>query len=53
MEGFGIILWLPLVLSSLCIVLCGSRKSHWDDDDYEGDDDDDGRQGILGGKLPE
>lgn len=52
MTGFGIMLWLPLLLSSVCIYLCGTRKTHWDDEDYDGDELN-GRQGILGGPLPE
>eukprot|EP00980_Cylindrotheca_fusiformis_P024947 scaffold12769_cov141-Cylindrotheca_fusiformis.AAC.7 len=49
MKGFGMLLWLPLVIASLCIVLLGNRTSHWEDDDYEGD----GQNGILGSPLPE
>jgi hypothetical protein len=52
MKGFGMMLWLPLLISAICIFLCGTRKSHWDDEDYDGDDRN-GRQGILGGPLPE
>ena len=46
MEGFGLMLWLPLVIASFCIFLCGTKKTHWEDDDYEGDSQS-GRQGIL------
>lgn len=49
MEGFGMLLWLPLVVASICILALGTRSSHWDDDDYEGD----GQEGILGSPLPE
>jgi hypothetical protein len=52
MGGFGLLLWLPLAIASACILLCGTSKSHWDDDDYEGDSRND-RQGILGSSLPE
>ncbi len=52
MKGFGLMLWLPLLISSICIFLCGTSKTHWDDEDYDGDERN-GRQGILGGPLPE
>jgi hypothetical protein len=51
MGGFGLLLWLPLVIASACILLCGTSKSHWDDDDYVGDGRN-GGQGILD-SLPE
>jgi len=49
MDGFAILLWLPLVLASVCIFFCGSRKVQWDDDEFDGGN----RDGILGGPLPE
>jgi hypothetical protein len=53
MDGFGILLWLPLLIASICIFLCGSKKTHWEDEDFEGEDDSrNGRQAILGGSLP-
>jgi hypothetical protein len=52
MKGFGVMLWLPLLLASICILLCGTRKINWDDEDYvEGDGN--GGKGILGYALPE
>lgn len=54
MEGFGFMLWLPLLVSSVCILLCGTTKKHWDDEDYHYDGDEkNGRHGILGSPLPE
>jgi hypothetical protein len=47
MDGFGLLLWLPLAIASICIFLCGTKKAHWEDEDYNGDDQN-GRQGILG-----
>ena len=52
MKGFGFMLWMPLLIASACILLCGTRKIHWDDESYdvlEGT----GGQGILGHRLPE
>ena len=57
MDGFGILLWLPLLLATVCIFLCGVEKTgHWDDDDFDSTGTQDRRssqQGILGGPLPE
>lgn len=49
MEGFGMLLWVPLLVASFCILVLGTRVAHWDEDDYEGD----GQDGILGSPLPE
>jgi hypothetical protein len=49
MEGFGMLLWLPLLVASLCILVLGTRVAHWDEDEFEGD----GQDGILGSPLPE
>ena len=49
MDGFGILLWLPLTIATAAVFLMGTRKVHWDDDDYQGDSS---NQGILG-NLPE
>jgi hypothetical protein len=52
MDGFGTLLWLPLLVAALTIVLFGSKKSNWDDDD-EVDSDREGHSlGILGRTLP-
>ena len=51
MDGFGMLLWMPLAIATVCIVFCGTSKSHWDDEEYEADDRN-GRQGILGAPLP-
>eukprot|EP00934_Nitzschia_sp_Nitz4_P009383 Nitzschia sp. Nitz4//scaffold46_size129759//32506//33270//NITZ4_003491-RA/size129759-processed-gene-0.217-mRNA-1//-1//CDS//3329552565//9373//frame0 len=53
MEGFGLMLWLPLLVAVVCIFAFGVPKSHWDDDDYKGDGTTSNQQGILGGQLPE
>ena len=52
MKGFGFMLWLPLLLASIAIFLCGTKKTQWDDEGYDGDDFN-GSQGILGGPLPD
>ena len=53
LHGFGILLWLPLILASTAIFLCGTKKSNWEDEDFD-DDKRDGSsgQGILGRALP-
>jgi hypothetical protein len=46
MEGFGILLWLPLVIACIVIFVLGTKPgTHWEDDDFQGD--------LLGGTLPE
>jgi hypothetical protein len=52
MQGFGLLLWLPLLIASICIFLCATKKSRWEDDDYEGDSQDGRLSGILGNPLP-
>mmetsp|Transcript_4506 Transcript_4506/g.11353 ORF Transcript_4506/g.11353 Transcript_4506/m.11353 type:complete len:698 (+) Transcript_4506:1017-3110(+) len=52
MDGFALLLWLPLTIATIGVFLMGTKKTHWDDDDYQGEDNS-GRQGILGGPLPE
>lgn len=51
LDGFGILLWLPLLVSAIAILMCGAKKSNWDDDEFDG-----GREGrslgILGRSLP-
>jgi hypothetical protein len=32
MDGFGLLLWLPLVIAAVPIVLCGRQKRNWDDE---------------------
>jgi hypothetical protein len=47
MDGFGILLWLPLMLSAIVILAWSRPKPSWDDDEY----DENARgpnQGILG-----
>lgn len=51
MDGFGLLLWLPLTIATVAAFLMGTRKAHWDDDDYQGDTRN-GKQGILG-NLPD
>lgn len=51
MNGFGILLWLPLLAASATILLFGSKKSDWDEAD--GDSDRETHTlGILGRSLP-
>ena len=50
MNGFSMLLWLPLTIATICVFLMGAKKSQsWEDDDYESSSG----QGILGGNLPE
>jgi hypothetical protein len=51
MDGFGMLLWLPLTIATVAAFFMGSRKQHWDADDYQSDDRN-GKQGILG-NLPD
>ena len=53
MTGFGVMLWLPLLISCVTILLCGvsKRGGNWDDEDGDEDDRDSG-DGILGRPLP-
>jgi hypothetical protein len=47
MDGFGILLWLPLMLAAFVILVWSRPKPSWDDDEY----DENARgpnQGILG-----
>ena len=48
MDGFGLMLWLPLLLAAITIFLGSSRNVRWDDDDYENSDRNGGGLGILG-----
>ena len=48
MDGFGLMLWLPLLLATITIFLGSSRSVKWDDDDYEARDRNGGGLGILG-----
>ncbi|KAL3938023.1 MAG: hypothetical protein SGBAC_006980 [Bacillariaceae sp.] len=45
MDGFGTLLWLPLLIGAVTILIMGVREAQWDDDEYEGD--------VLGSALPE
>lgn len=45
MDGFGTLLWLPLLISAATILIMGVRTPDWDDDEYKGD--------VLGSPLPE
>jgi hypothetical protein len=51
MDGFGTLLWLPLLLAAVPILLFGSRKSNWQDEETDGDRDGHAL-GILGRSLP-
>ena len=47
MDGFALLLWLPLLLAALIILFCSRQRASWDEDEY--DDGARGRnQGILG-----
>lgn len=47
MDGFALLLWLPLLLAALFILFCSRQRASWDEDGY--DDGARGRnQGILG-----
>lgn len=35
MDGFGLLLWLPLCLAAIVILTCSKRKANWDDDEYD------------------
>jgi hypothetical protein len=48
MDGFGLMLWLPLLLAAVTIFLGSSRNINWDDDNYEGRDRNGAGLGILG-----
>jgi hypothetical protein len=50
LNGFGLLLLLPLIFASVAILLCGVKKANWDDD--EGYDGDEHGVGILGRALP-
>lgn len=48
MDGFGLLLYLPLFLAAIPIFFCSKKKANWDDDDF-GEDERDGKGlGILG-----
>jgi len=48
MDGFGLLLYLPLFLATIPILFCSRKKANWDDDDF-GEDERDGKGlGILG-----
>lgn len=50
LSGFGVLLWLPLLIASATILFCGTKKSNWEE---EVDNDREGRSlGILGRALP-
>lgn len=51
LDGLGILLWLPLLIASAAILLCGAKRTNWEDEDF--DDGRDGHSlGILGRALP-
>jgi len=51
MDGFSILLWLPLTIATICVFLMGANKApSWEDDDFSSSN---GKEGILGGGLPE
>jgi hypothetical protein len=52
MDGFGLLLWLPLVLAAIPIVFCGRKKLNWDDEDYDDGVRGERGLGILGRALP-
>jgi hypothetical protein len=52
MDGFGLLLWLPLVLAAIPIVFCGRKKLNWDDEDFDDGARGDRGLGILGRALP-
>ena len=51
MDDFDVLLWLPLLLASATIVLCGTKKTNWEDDDEDDQGRDVGSLGILGRAL--
>ena len=51
LDGFGVLLWLPLLLASTAILFCGAKKTNWDDEGYDGGRDG-SSLGILGRALP-
>ncbi|KAL7557243.1 hypothetical protein ACA910_001908 [Epithemia clementina (nom. ined.)] len=56
MAGFGVMLWLPLVVAFIAIFLCGvSKRGNWEDEDgadNEQESRDNRSLGILGRALP-
>lgn len=50
MDGFGLLLLLPLLFASAAILLCGVKKTDWEDDDFDGGRD--GHGGVLKSTLP-
>jgi hypothetical protein len=51
MSGFGMLLWLPLVVAAATIVFCGVKRDSYDDDG-EMNGDRSSSMGILGRVLP-
>jgi len=51
LDGFGTLLWLPLLVASAAILLCGAKKTNWDDEEFDGGRDGHS-MGILGRALP-
>lgn len=52
LNGFGVLLWLPLCVACVTIVLCGAKRSNWNDEDYDDDARENASLGILGRSLP-
>jgi hypothetical protein len=52
LDGFGILLWLPLLVSAVVILLCGAKKATWDDEDLDTNSPGGQSLGILGRSLP-
>lgn len=58
LDGFGILLWLPLLVASAGILLCGTRRTaDWEDEEFDaggggGVGGRNHRLGILGRALP-
>ena len=50
MDGFSLLLWLPLTIATIAVFLMGANKTQsWEDEDFESGDG----KGILGSGLPE
>ena len=53
LNGFGVLIWLPLCVACITIVLCGAKRTDWNEEYHE----DEAREvasnmGILGRTLP-
>lgn len=52
LDGLGVLLWLPLLVTAIVILLCGAKRTNWDDEENDSSGREGQNLGILGRGLP-